>query len=112
MWTARTRLIGCAVSTGTCGSSGHRTGELPCLGLCSLEDVVPIGSRGPTLTYIRFFILFANKLKSRCKRLLVIVALLRTDQVQIKLDSKTVVMHPITARGQARIEVLKITTQF
>jgi hypothetical protein len=44
----------------------------------------------------RFFILFANKLKPRCKRLLIRVALSRADQV----SSKAVAMHPITARGR------------
>jgi hypothetical protein len=56
--------------------------HLPRLGLCSLDEVVPMGSKGPTLAYIRFFILFANKLKPRCKRLLVRVALSCADQVR------------------------------
>jgi hypothetical protein len=37
---------------------------------------------GSTLAYVRLFILFANKLKPRCKRLLVSVALSRADQVR------------------------------
>jgi hypothetical protein len=36
----------------------------------------------PTLAYVRFIILFANKLKPRCKRLLVRVALSHVDQVR------------------------------
>jgi hypothetical protein len=41
-----------------------------------------MGSRGTTLAYVRFFILFANKLKPRCKRLLVRVSLSRAYQVR------------------------------
>jgi hypothetical protein len=37
---------------------------------------------GPTLAYVRFFILFANKLKPRCNRLLVRVALSGANQVR------------------------------
>jgi hypothetical protein len=71
--------LGGAVSTGTRGSSGRKTGELPRLGLCSLEEVVPMGSR---VAYVRFFILFVNKLKRRCKRLIVRVALSHAYQVR------------------------------
>ena len=52
------------------------------------------------MAYIRFFILFADKLKSICKRLLIGLHF----HVQIKLDIKVVDMHPITARGRAVFE--------
>jgi hypothetical protein len=41
--------LGGAVYTGTRDSSGRRTGELPRLGLCNLDEVVPMGSRGTSL---------------------------------------------------------------
>jgi hypothetical protein len=50
------------------------------LAFAAWTRLFPWDPGGPTLTYVRFFILFANKLKSRCKRLLVRVALSRADQ--------------------------------
>jgi hypothetical protein len=50
------------------------------LAFAAWRRLFPWDPGGPTLTYVRFFILFANKLKSRYKRLLVRVALSRADQ--------------------------------
>jgi hypothetical protein len=52
------------------------------LAFAAWTRLFPWDPRGPTLVYVRFFILFANKLKPRCKRLLVRVALSRVDQVR------------------------------
>jgi hypothetical protein len=70
------------------------------LAFATWTRLFPWDPGGPTLAYIRFFILFADKLKSRCKRLLIGLHF----HVQIKLDNKVVDMHPITARGRAVFE--------
>jgi hypothetical protein len=52
------------------------------LALKALTRLFPWDPGGPTLAYVRFFILFANKLKPRCNRLLVRVSLSCADQVR------------------------------
>jgi hypothetical protein len=70
MWTARTRLVGWPGST---LAAAQAVGLMNChvMAFAVWTRLFSWDPGGPTLTYIRFFILFANKLKPKCKRLLV-----------------------------------------